>query len=145
MPDKWKKAFKRFREHEINNYHLNSTMKADNFLNVKSGKISGIDVVVNNWAENDAKENRVKIVTIIETVILCGRQRIALRGHRDHGTFDLENPPIDNEGNFRDSLRARIDAGDTNLKNYFESVILIVAYCYLSLIPQKSRDCFTLL
>ncbi|KAJ8874352.1 hypothetical protein PR048_025200 [Dryococelus australis] len=41
------------------------------------------------------------IVPIIETVILCARQGIALRGHRDHGPFDVEQEPEENGGNFK--------------------------------------------
>lgn len=31
------------------------------------------------------QENRKKLVPIIECIILCGRQEIALRGHNDSG------------------------------------------------------------
>lgn len=31
------------------------------------------------------KQNRLNIIPIIKCVILCGRQELALRGHRDFG------------------------------------------------------------
>lgn len=31
------------------------------------------------------KENRKKLIPIIECIILCGRQEIAFRGHKDSG------------------------------------------------------------
>lgn len=33
-------------------------------------------------------------------MIFCGRQGIALRGHRDFGTFKTKNP-VENNGNFK--------------------------------------------
>ena len=61
-----------------------------------------------------AASNRHGLASIVDTVKLCGRQNIALRGHRDSGV--LENPSqfetATNEGNFRALLRFRIAAGD---------------------------------
>jgi len=31
------------------------------------------------------EENRKRLIPIIECVMLCGQQEIALRGHRDYG------------------------------------------------------------
>jgi len=42
-------------------------------------------------------------------VIFCGRQGIALRGHRDFGTLTIENP-IENNGNLRALMRFHLNA-----------------------------------
>lgn len=34
--------------------------------------------------------NRLKLTPIIECILLCGRQEIALRGHRDSGPIHFE-------------------------------------------------------
>jgi len=34
--------------------------------------------------------NRLKLIPIIECILLCGRQEIALRGHRDSGPIHFE-------------------------------------------------------
>ncbi|KAJ8896737.1 hypothetical protein PR048_002082, partial [Dryococelus australis] len=39
------------------------------------------------------------------------KTRITLRGHKDHGPFDVEQEPEENEGNFKAILRARIFSG----------------------------------
>ncbi|KAJ8932430.1 hypothetical protein NQ314_014687 [Rhamnusium bicolor] len=44
--------------------------------------------------------------------------RIALRGHRDSGPFEVNEEPPQNEGNFRALLRFRIDASDQNLRDH---------------------------
>ena len=49
-------------------------------------------------------------------VELCGRQGIALRGHRDDGKY-LEDPE-NNPGNFQTLLKFRCDAGDTALAEH---------------------------
>lgn len=42
-------------------------------------------------------------------MILCGRQKISIRGHRDYGSLEL-NEPTENDGNFRVILRFYINA-----------------------------------
>nr|CAI5845255.1 unnamed protein product [Callosobruchus analis] len=58
---------------------------------------------------------------IIKTVVLCGRQCLPLRGHRDYGEFNISAEPHENEGDFRALLRSRIESGDSNLKLHFET------------------------
>ena len=53
----------------------------------------------------------------METVILCGRQGIAFRGHRDDGTA-VEEDAADNHGNFLALLHFRIQAGDQVLEEH---------------------------
>ncbi len=37
------------------------------------------------------KQNRLMLIPIIECVMLCGRQGLALRGHRDSGPISFES------------------------------------------------------
>lgn len=59
---------------------------------------------------------------IIETVIFCGKQEIALRGHRDHGNLNLNEENEENEGNFRALLRFRTQAGDKVLASHLSTM-----------------------
>ncbi|XP_022169397.1 52 kDa repressor of the inhibitor of the protein kinase-like, partial [Myzus persicae] len=68
---------------------------------VFSNKQPAVDVMIDNNLKAIIQNNRNKIRPIIETIILCGRQGIATRGHRDSGTIDLTAEPTQNEGNFR--------------------------------------------
>lgn len=65
-------------------------------------------------------QNRKNIIPIIEAVILCGRQNLALRGHRDSGKIEINDSKVMNEGNFREILRYRAQ-GDIEMKIYLES------------------------
>jgi len=44
---------------------------------------ASIDQQVNSQLAKMASENRLRLHSIAATVIFCGRQAIALRGHRD--------------------------------------------------------------
>ena len=61
--------------------------------------------------------NRQKLHSIVETVVLCGRQNIPLRGHQD-STMDVEQTPNAQHGNFRALLQFRVAAGDTVLRDH---------------------------
>ncbi|KAK3911265.1 52 kDa repressor of the inhibitor of the protein kinase [Frankliniella fusca] len=64
----------------------------------------------------DLEEKKILIKKIIETIILCGRQNIALRGRRDSGRLTLDAPSDQNDGNLRTLLRFRAQVGDEVLK-----------------------------
>jgi len=66
------------------------------------------------------QKNRAKLKPIIQTIRLCGRQQIALRGHEDSGRISLDEPK-NNDGNFRCLLRYRSKNGDNVLKEHLET------------------------
>ncbi|CAM4775782.1 unnamed protein product [Rotaria magnacalcarata] len=72
-------------------------------------------------AHNEIKENRARLRPIIETIIFCGKQNIALRGHRDDGHKIEENGVFSaNDGNFRALLQYRIQSSDEELRQHLE-------------------------
>ncbi|XP_015376664.1 PREDICTED: zinc finger MYM-type protein 1-like [Diuraphis noxia] len=82
-----------------------------------------------NWKKatdiKQKKQNRLKLIPIIECIILCGRQEISLRGHRDFGSIKFNNESDGNnsnlnEGNFRAILKYKAKDIDY-LKNHLES------------------------
>ncbi|KAK4876004.1 hypothetical protein RN001_012426 [Aquatica leii] len=93
-----------------------------------SGQLETIDKSLDIAKSKQAEDNRRKIKPIIKTVILCGRQGIPLRGHKDYGPFDVDVKPQENEGKFRAMLRTRIDAGDCDLKNHLQTCSLNATY-----------------
>lgn len=66
---------------------------------------------------NTVELNRQKLRSIIKTVVLCGKQNIALRGHRDDSSHIGE--ASGNPGNFQALLNFRVEAGDKVLANHF--------------------------
>jgi len=59
------------------------------------------------------------LVPIVETILLCGRLGIALRGHRDDGELNFNNAIVGMEGNFRALLAFRVQSGDVALSHHF--------------------------
>lgn len=104
-------------------YHVEASTNAKTFLATRRNhELVVINQLSRQRLEN-VKANRDRLVPIIKTIILHGKQNIPLRGHRDDGNL-LENDNdsiVRNEGNFRALLRFRIDAGDSQLKQHLET------------------------
>ena len=67
-------------------------------------------------------ENCLKLRSIAATVIFCGRQALAFRGHRDDRLALMDEAPESiNHGNFQALLQFRIDAGDEVLKEHLKT------------------------
>ncbi|KAE9538663.1 hypothetical protein AGLY_005762 [Aphis glycines] len=118
----WKKDLEVFEKHSKHEYHTLSLLKSEQFLkSFSSGQPSIIDIL-DTERMKQKKENRLNLLPIIECVMLCGRQELALRGHKDAGPicFKTESEPYINEGNFRAILKYK--AKDLNhLKHFLES------------------------
>lgn len=112
----FKHAIDSFKKHEQKDYHKEAVVKMESFVKVMSGQQDSISVQINNAAKELVASNRKKLLSIIETIILCGRQNIPLRGHRDAGT-DLELA-CEGHGNFWALLQFRISSGDTLLREH---------------------------
>lgn len=81
---------------------------------IEKGRLS-VSQLLQSEASTCVKHNREKILSILKTVVFCGKQNIALRGHREEDGGTGQNP-----GNFLALLQFRIDSGDVVLANHFE-------------------------
>ena len=79
-----------------------------------------IDQRLNSQRTRLAERNRLKLVSIAETVLFCGCQGLALRGHRDDGPSARDDVHT-NHGNFLALLHFRVQAGDDILKDHLET------------------------
>ncbi len=118
--DNWKHATETFDKHGELKYHKDCIEKSYEFIKHYGGKAEDIRNQINNARKQQVIENRNKLVPIIETIIFCARQEIALRGHRDYGPLTDEEPP-QNDGNFRAALRLRLRAGDFVLASHLQT------------------------
>lgn len=118
--DNWKKAKEWFKVHGECKYHVNSVSQALDFLKFMSDRSRSVINIIDKDRKMQVQKNRNNLQPIIEAIILCGRQEIALRGHRDFGKIVLENTDAaENQGNFRAILKYRA-AGDDNLRSVLE-------------------------
>ena len=114
----FKKALEVFRNHADMGHLKDAVVRAEGFLNMMMYKQPDIRHTLNEAMDERIKKNRLKLTSIFETVLFCGRNNIALRGHRDNATdvkkdtYTSENP---SHGNFRALLQFRVQAGDPPL------------------------------
>lgn len=108
-------------KHNATKYHQENMIAMEQFRDVfvtrtKDDIHSSLDTAHKRIVE----DNRKALKPIVETILLCGRQNIAFRGHRgESGTIAADgNEPEINDGNFRALLRFRIRSGDTALQNH---------------------------
>lgn len=113
----WKYAIEQFSNHASNQYHKRASILAENFSRTTSGKILNVERMIVNRNQEEMKRNRAILTSIIDSIIVCGRQEMALRGHRDSGRLTLEEPTA-NDGNLRALLRYRIRGGDSVLLDH---------------------------
>ncbi|KAE9542517.1 hypothetical protein AGLY_003378 [Aphis glycines] len=113
----WKKAIEEFNKHENTNYH----------------KILKMEI----------QHDRKKIQPIIKTIILRGRQGIALRGHRDSGLIDLQHNT--NDGNFRALLRFRVEADDKELTDHLQNAPRNASYLSADVQNEIIDVCFDII
>lgn len=105
----WKKAHDKFNKHESSNYHKQSILEYQSHYSIASDKTLPINLQLDINKEKQRTNNRKIIIPVIQTIIVCDRQGIALRGHKDFGPLNLEEP-IENDGNFRNFLRHYLKA-----------------------------------
>lgn len=114
--DNWKKAKEILRQHGESKYHIDSVIVAENFLKVAKNEVPAITEKLNHDRAEKIKKNRKNIEPIVEAIILCGQQEIALRGHCDSGKIDVDDHKKGfwkNSGNFRSILKYRAKGDDT--------------------------------
>ncbi|KAL4091320.1 hypothetical protein QTP88_026023 [Uroleucon formosanum] len=94
---KLKDVLEDFRYHEKNYYHKNLLLIADKIKAILEKKQDNILVRLNSKRKDEVIKNRAKLKPIIQTIRLCSRQQIALRGHEDSGRISLEEPKNNDE------------------------------------------------
>ncbi|KAJ8933451.1 hypothetical protein NQ314_014008 [Rhamnusium bicolor] len=98
-------------------YHKTSFLHYTNLREIHD-KQKFVDVLLDPNKIKRDKENQKRLKPIIKTIILCGKQGLALYEHRDHGPINLYSLVSKNEGNFRDLLRFALQFGDKTLEDH---------------------------
>lgn len=93
----WKHAKETFRNHENLDYHKKSISDIEHLRDIILGKSKPINVKIDEQKEKTTKENYERLKPIVGAIVLCGRQGMALRGHRDDGPLYQDEPSIGNE------------------------------------------------
>ena len=112
----WKDAVADLKAHSQLQYHIASESKMEAFLQVCADPSKRIDVSLSKRIGERVEKNRKIITSIIKCVELCGRQGIALRGHRDDSTSSTLS-----QGNFKAVADFRAQAGDVALQEHLKT------------------------
>ena len=122
----WTNASGRMKEHDANSkVHKNTASLMELFKQQMKRDIVPIDKLANTVWKQRIESNGMELKSILKTIILCGQQDFALRGHRD----DCRNLDTSlNPGNFQVLLNFRLDSGDSLLKVHFETCLKNAMY-----------------
>ena len=107
--------------HERTHYHRESVSAAEIFCNVYEHPLRSVTNLLDTNRAKIIEENRKRLVPIVETIILMGRQNIAFRGRRDDGKLDFQSSTNENDGNFRQILKYRANSGDAILTEHLKN------------------------
>ena len=108
------KALESLRKHGDKDHHKTAVIISEEFLKTMTHQQPDIQCHLNQAMASRISLNRQKLHSIFKTIVFCGRQNIALRGHRDDAT-DIERDvdDLENHGNLR-----TFDAGDNVLAEH---------------------------
>ena len=115
----FQKALELLDKHTKKLYHKAAVVDYEEFVKVMTNKQPSIQQQLRIISQETIANNCKKLRSILETIILCGRQNIPLRGHCD-SSLDLERDLNASHGNFWSLLQFRVSAGDTTLRDHLE-------------------------
>lgn len=78
----FQKALEILNKHDSKEFHKFSVVRMSDFIKVMSNQQLSIRSSLNQATAQQIATNRLKLNSIVETVLLCARQNIPLRGHR---------------------------------------------------------------
>ena len=110
----WTTATQKFKKHSESESHQRASILANNFMKIMTSQQHSIDQQLNVAVASQISLNKLKLHSIIQTVLFCGRQNIPLRGHRE-GSSTI------NPGNFKALVKFRVDSGDKLLQDHLET------------------------
>jgi hypothetical protein len=100
-------------------YKKEHNTMSENFRRRMENTQEDVIVALNTGLQERKIRNLAVLETIVKTVLLCGQQNLALRGHRDDSQYT--NDKNINTGNFSALLRYRADGGDELLQEHFKN------------------------
>ena len=115
----WTKMSEKVGIHARKDYHLAALSRMEEFLNRYENPSKAVDVMLCTKLQETMDRNQSVIESLLK-VVLCGKQGLALRGHRDDGINWKEESSL-NEGNFIQLVRFRAETDSILAKNLAES------------------------
>ena len=106
----WKRLSDKANLHSSQSYHKISMAKIDEFLVRYKNASQSISAIVNTETQK-VMSNNTKVIVSMLKIILCGKQGVSLRGHRDDHIKCIDSKPEGvqhcNQGNFVELVHFR--------------------------------------
>ena len=100
-------------------YHQTSIARMKEFVSRYEHPTAAVNVVMDTAAKQLMVKNKKVIESLLKITMLCGRQGLPLRGHRDDNV-DFEQGGSSNQGNFLELVRFRAET-DEVLANHLKN------------------------
>lgn len=79
----WKHAIEVFNDHSQKDFHKTNVLRSENFIAVHTKNHKDIAQKLDSARAQQINTNRKRLIPIIQTIIFCSRQEIALLGLND--------------------------------------------------------------
>ncbi|XP_011351324.2 zinc finger MYM-type protein 1-like [Ooceraea biroi] len=106
---KYHKFYEAAQSHATTQCHRDAIVSSKNFEKIMDRQQLSVHEALDSAYHKEVEENRVKLRSIISTILFCGQHDLPLRGKSDEGSV------------FTDLLHFRIESRDKILKNHLES------------------------
>ena len=116
----WVKMTAKAKSHARKEYHLGAMTKMSEFIDQYENPTQAVDVVLKSRLQQIVERNQHVIESLLKIVLLCGKQGLALRGHRDDG-IDWSEESSSNQSNFVQLVRFRAETDPILARHLAES------------------------
>ena len=116
----WINISHRLDNHSKTDSRMTCLVKMEEYVKRYNDPSKAIDSQCSSKTQKQLKDNQRILESLFKVVLLCGKQGIPLRGHRDDGIDWNNDEPHDNQGNFTELIRFRAETDSvlkTHLKN----------------------------
>lgn len=100
--------------HGKSDMHISSTEAAENFKYVMTGDKKDIMNSISTSYNTLVEKNRKILKAIVDTIVLCGKQNVALRGHDDKDSNFIAL--LEYQSKYNTVLRDHLETGDPKTK-----------------------------
>ena len=101
----WIKMSEKAAWHVRKDYHLTAMSKMEEFLTRYKNPSRAVHTLLDSEAKRMMETNQKVVESLLKIVMLCGKQGLALRGHRDDAIDWEDEERSSNDGNFIQLVR----------------------------------------
>jgi len=116
----WVVRSQKMNAHAKRDYHLTAMTRMKEFLTRYKNPTKAIDVAFETELQQRIEHNQKVLESLFRIILLCGKQGIPLRGHRDDNIPWFEEEESGNLGNFVELVKFRAETDEilhTHLEN----------------------------